>query len=1307
MRRLLPAFAGLLLAAVLAWVAGTASFTDDVARLVPHEGSLAEAMAAVQAFRVADTLLVEVDGEGRPAAEWQPAVAALARALERDPRWAEVRWRVTADEGLALHAALAPHAVELLPPEVLAQRTSEAGIRRTLEDWMARLYGPTGALVERALEVDPLNLARAALDEVRRAGSPFRVEASQGLLLDASGGRAVLLLTPALTALELGPDPPLLRDLEAELASLGLPARFYGGPRVAAATAAQIRDDVTRASLLGSTLLVVVVVLGFRSLRPVAGALPSLALAVSAAGAVAAWRSPVHAVNLGFAGALAGIAIDYWIHLYVAAADRDAPTRLDAALDALADLRPALLLSGGSTAAAFGVLTFSSFPVVEDLGWTGVAATLGALLGVFLLGPVTFSLVGRRASSRPVRLPPGIGGLTVACTLLGAIALPFSRFDGDPRHLAAVPAELEALERSLTNRYGGFGTTGLLALTGPTLESVLDAADRAVAAVTEVPGVSVSGPGTLLPGPAERARRRAALPDAADVQARLDAVAAEVGFAPGAFAGAVERAFAPPTAGPSPATWTGTPGEAALARHLRRTAGGWEAMVALVLVDDAVADGVVLALDGALGPGTYTLALPAQLASQGVQAIRLEIVRLGAVGLAVVGVVLALRYRRVRPVLAAFAPVLAAVCGAVGLEVLLGQPWNAVSAGAMVLVLGLALDYGVFSVEGARSGHADASRRGVLLSAGTTLATVGALAVARSPALAATGLAVFGGVLGAAAMGLAVVAPAQAGERWIGPWGRHLAGGVGFGLLVWLHLDALVAHRAYVKAPPVPPGSDVGHTLDAADPADRRFGPNRLVLRDGMRLMRLEGDPYERGYANRVLAGNLETTLERETLASFSDAVPNPVARYLVARGSLLGGAGLERHWQREHLVELRGVTDGGADPYWWLDHELTRKLYYHALHDIGQLLVDAPFVVACTGFMAGPGATPDGHWRIGRNFDFDGGPVFDRDKIVVVHVPDEGIPFLSIIFSGMVGAVTGVNRDGVAVAIQAAGSDDWVRPGTPMTLIVREILQYASSIEEARAILEARKGMVSENVLVVDAEAGRGVLFEVSPRRLGELEVEGSLGVANHFRSATFADDAENARRRDTWSTGPRQSRMDALLTELHGSIDDAVAVRILTDRAGVDGRPLPDGHRAAIDADIATHSAVIDATARSVWVSRYPNTAGGYVEIRLEDVLAGVLEPREVVPAGDLGRTLAVHRSRDLVAASRAESPAEAEVLAREALELSPGHPQALSALGRALIDLGRPEEAREVLQQALMVPPAYQDKVDEVRAMLAEIE
>jgi hypothetical protein len=90
--------------------------------------------------------------------------------------------------------------------------------------------------------------------------------------------------------------------------------------------------------------------------------------------------------------------------------------------------------------------------------------------------------------------------------------------------------------------------------------------------------------------------------------------------------------------------------------------------------------------------------------------------------------------------------------------------------------------------------------------------------------------------------------------------------------------------------------------------------------------------------------------------------------------------------------------------------------------------------------------------------------------------------------------------------------------------------------------------------------------------------------------------------------------------------------AIAVLRDKHGVGGVPLPAGDRRAIDALIATHGVVIDATARVMWVSEGPHLLGRFIRFDVGRLLSAGYDPRA---------------DREVVASS-ADSPADPPGLA-----------------------------------------------------------
>ena len=132
--------------------------------------------------------------------------------------------------------------------------------------------------------------------------------------------------------------------------------------------------------------------------------------------------------------------------------------------------------------------------------------------------------------------------------------------------------------------------------------------------------------------------------------------------------------------------------------------------------------------------------------------------------------------------------------------------------------------------------------------------------------------------------------------------------------------------------------------------------------------------------------------------------------------------------------------------------------MYLHGAHDIGHAMQDL-MLIGCSSFAAWGNKTEDGQLLIGRNLDFYAGDAFAKNKIIAFVNPTEGHKFMSVAWPGMIGVVSGMNEHGLTVTINAGKSKiPWIAK-TPISILTREILQHASTIDEAIAIAKKRQG--------------------------------------------------------------------------------------------------------------------------------------------------------------------------------------------------------------------------------------------------------
>jgi isopenicillin-N N-acyltransferase like protein len=470
---------------------------------------------------------------------------------------------------------------------------------------------------------------------------------------------------------------------------------------------------------------------------------------------------------------------------------------------------------------------------------------------------------------------------------------------------------------------------------------------------------------------------------------------------------------------------------------------------------------------------------------------------------------------------------------------------------------------------------------------------------------------------------------------------------------------------------------------------------------DGILVGRFAGAPYDLGLAFGRLTRPWIRSQETHLDALFAALVPGGLKRSFIRQLSAFRLRTLPNEIPPDLLVSIAGLADG-YEPVppasGW--NAWRRMLDLHALHDVSQRFVDAPgLAAACTGFLA---RTPDGV-LLARNFDFEGGDIFDRQKLVSVVVPDGRIPYLSVGFPGMLGVVSGFNREGIGLAVQAVAGGETAGSGEPVTLLLADVLRSESTFEGAVERLRRGKVFVSDLILVADAKTRRIAVVEKSPSAFALRETPAAwLGATNEAEDAAVG---ARARALPAGSTSrKRRARLDVLLARDGAALDVPLSVAILRDRRGADGAGLGPGNRNAIDASIAAHSVVLDLARRRAWVAAFPHTLGAYVPVDLEDVLAsaggppapaaGPLPADPWLLSGGYGRYLDARAAlADVRSIERQAAPGWIEAAAAAAArahDLSPEFAEATAKLGEMELRRGNREGARRLLDEALAHDP-----------------
>jgi predicted choloylglycine hydrolase len=385
--------------------------------------------------------------------------------------------------------------------------------------------------------------------------------------------------------------------------------------------------------------------------------------------------------------------------------------------------------------------------------------------------------------------------------------------------------------------------------------------------------------------------------------------------------------------------------------------------------------------------------------------------------------------------------------------------------------------------------------------------------------------------------------------------------------------------------------------------------------KSGLYELYVEGDAFERGVINGKLTEELVVRQEDHFAEQITKLVPSKFKRNFLKYLIGFFNRKLNKNVTEEYKEEIYGVSESASPKYQYLGTNYQRILNYHAAHDIGHAVQNLA-LVGCTSFGTWGSMSADSTMIIGRNFDFYVGDKFAEDKIVAFFNPTKGHKFMTVTWGGFVGAVSGMNDQGISVTINAAKTALPTGSATPVSIVTREILQYAKNIQEAIAIAKSRKMFVSESFLVASAADNKAVIIEKTPDDLDVYDPKKEFVVCtNHFQSNGLGKTKMNMEQENESASTYRYKRLMELLN-VNGKNTVQKTVAILRDQKGLNGTNIGMGNEKAINQLIAHHSIVFEPKKLIVWVSTSPWQLGQYVAYDLNKIFAlkGMKENREI---------------------------------------------------------------------------------------------
>ena len=402
----------------------------------------------------------------------------------------------------------------------------------------------------------------------------------------------------------------------------------------------------------------------------------------------------------------------------------------------------------------------------------------------------------------------------------------------------------------------------------------------------------------------------------------------------------------------------------------------------------------------------------------------------------------------------------------------------------------------------------------------------------------------------------------------------------------------------------------------------REYAGNYLrQSNSGLWELKVSGDAFQRGEVIGKLSSDLLYYQEKVFVDQIREIVPSDNYLKFLRFFIVLFNRNLGENVPEEFRDEIYGISLSCTHEYDFIGTPYERQLNYHSAHDLGHAMQDY-MLVGCSSFATWGENSADSSLIIGRNFDFYMGDKFAHNKLVSFYQPEQGYKFASVGWPGMIGVLSGMNETGLTVTINAAKSDMPTASATPISILTREILQYASTIDEAFAIAKKRKTFVSESILIGSAKDGKAAIIEKSPEKTvlfkGKKEAD-RLICTNHYQSKEFSKDERNMENIRTSDSPYRFARLKELINE-NLPIDASKAASILRNHKGLQDADLGLANEMAINQFIAHHSVIFQPEKRLMWVSTSPWQCGKYVAYDLNKIFNDTINLQHEIYSSNL---------------------------------------------------------------------------------------
>jgi len=285
---------------------------------------------------------------------------------------------------------------------------------------------------------------------------------------------------------------------------------------------------------------------------------------------------------------------------------------------------------------------------------------------------------------------------------------------------------------------------------------------------------------------------------------------------------------------------------------------------------------------------------------------------------------------------------------------------------------------------------------------------------------------------------------------------------------------------------------------------DKIIRNSRFEEKSGIKVLYIQGEPYELGYQHGYLLADKIALLISRTLLATAAYVANQTGSSLERAQEMLwiGQKSAEPFLPDESKEEMQGIADGAKDAgadvtleqiLLWNTNYDQWCLYCHPLYRQCDNKVDPDSIIStpsmsggCSSFCAwDEWAGGDGKLIFGKNEDNFNMPEQLDNRMMVVADPEEGFGHVFLTYPGMIGLDGGLNEAGFEMMTQLSSMRHESMDGCGIAVFTRLLLTHARTVSDAIKIFQEYPRCAGIAYHVADAKSRDAAVVETSTRRV------------------------------------------------------------------------------------------------------------------------------------------------------------------------------------------------------------------------------